>query len=303
MLRDLEINASQVPVCHESPDPVDQLSQSAAALMGLTAGIPLVAGAGDQAANAIGSGIIAPGAVAASLGTSGVIFAASDSFRASPDGALHAFCHALPGRWHLMSVMLSAAGSMRWYLDTLARDAIARANAEGISVHQLLDQDAATIAPGCEGLRFVPTLAGERCPIPNPHARGGFHGISMAHTQAHFTRAVMEGVAAGMGLCMGLIRQAGITPPEVIASGGGFESPLWTAMHANAFGIPVRQAETPDSAALGAAILAAIGTGNRRKFQESSRASAAITPGIQPTQLQLWKDLMAEQEVLQKTAL
>ncbi|PHX78396.1 MAG: xylulokinase, partial [Planctomycetaceae bacterium] len=303
MLRDLEINASQVPACHESPDPVDQLSQSAAALMGLTAGIPLVAGAGDQAANAIGSGIIAPGAVAASLGTSGVIFAASDSFRASPDGALHAFCHALPGRWHLMSVMLSAAGSMRWYLDTLARDAIARANAEGISVHQLLDQDAATIAPGCEGLRFVPTLAGERCPIPNPHARGGFHGISMAHTQAHFTRAVMEGVAAGMGLCMGLIRQAGITPPEVIASGGGFASPLWTAMHANAFGIPVRQAETPDSAALGAAILAAIGTGNRGKFQESSRASAAITPGIQPTQLQLWKDLMAEQEVLQRTAL
>jgi xylulokinase len=271
--------------------------------MGLTAGIPLIAGAGDQAANAIGSGIIAPGAVAASLGTSGVIFAASDSFRASPDGALHAFCHALPGRWHLMSVMLSAAGSMRWYLDTLARDANARANAEGISVHRLLDQDAATIVPGCEGLRFVPTLAGERCPIPNPHARGGFHGISMAHTQAHFTRAVMEGVAAGMGLCMGLIRDAGITPPEVIASGGGFESPLWTAMHANAFGIPVRKAETPDSAALGAAILAAIGTGNREKFEESSRASAGIAPAIQPTQLQIWKDLMAEQERLQRIAL
>jgi xylulokinase len=202
-----------------------------------------------------------------------------------------------------MSVMLSAAGSLRWYLDTLARDANARANAEGVSIHQLLDQDAAAIAPGCEGLRFVPTISGERCPIPNPHARGGFHGISMAHTQAHFTRAVMEGVAAGMGLCMSLIRQAGITPPEVIASGGGFESPLWTAMHANAFGIPVRRAETPDSAALGAAILAAIGTGNRGRFQESSRAIADVTPGIQPTQLQLWKDLMAQQEVLQRTAL
>ena len=303
MLRDLEINASQVPACHESPDPVDRLSQSAAALMGLTAGIPLVAGAGDQAANAIGSGIIAPGAVAASLGTSGVIFAASDSFRASPDGALHAFCHALPGRWHLMSVMLSAAGSMRWYLETLARDTNARANAEGVSVYELLDRDAAAIAPGCEGLRFVPTLSGERCPIPNPHARGGFHGISMAHTQAHFTRAVMEGVAAGMGLCMRLIRDAGIMPPEVIASGGGFESPLWTAMHANAFGIPVRKAEIPDSAALGAAILAAMGTGNRGKFQESSGASAGTAPAIQPTQFQIWKDLMAEQAVLQRTAL
>ena len=106
-----------------------------------------------------------------------------------------------------------------------------------------------------------------------------------------------------MGLCMGLIRNAGITPPEVIASGGGFESPLWTAMHANAFGIPVRQAETPDSAALGAAILAAIGTGNRGKFEESSRANAGVAPGIQPTQLELWKDLMAEQEALQRTAL
>jgi xylulokinase len=202
-----------------------------------------------------------------------------------------------------MSVMLSAAGSMRWYLDTLARDATARANAEGVSVYELLDRDAAAIEPGCEGLRFVPTLAGERCPIPNPHARGGFHGISMAHTQAHFTRAVMEGVAAGMGLCMGLIREAGITPPEVIASGGGFESPLWTAMHANAFGIPVRQAETPDSAALGAAILAAIGTGNRGKFEESLSANAGITAGIQPMQLEFWKDLMAEQEALQRTAL
>jgi xylulokinase len=192
---------------------------------------------------------------------------------------------------------------MRWYLDTLARDANARANAEGVSVYELLDRDAAAIEPGCEGLRFVPTLSGERCPIPNPHARGGFHGISMAHTQAHFTRAVMEGVAAGMGLCMGLIREAGILPPEVIASGGGFESPLWTTMHANAFAIPVRRAETPDSAALGAAILAAIGTGNRGKFQESARASAGVTPRIQPTQLQLWRDLMTEQEVLQRTVL
>ncbi|MCX5640077.1 MAG: xylulokinase [Planctomycetota bacterium] len=303
MLRDLGMNASQVPACHESPDPVDRLSDSAASLMGLTAGIPLVAGAGDQAANAIGSGIISPGAVAASLGTSGVIFAASDSFRASPDGALHAFCHALPGRWHLMSVMLSAAGSMRWYLDTLARDTTARANAEGLSVYELLDREAAAIQPGCEGLRFVPTLSGERCPIPNPHARGGFHGISVAHTQAHFTRAVMEGVACGMGLCMGLIRQAGITPPEVIASGGGFESPLWTAMHANAFGIPVRRAETPDSAALGAAILAAIGTENRAKTSDLLSPSTGGSDPIYPTQLHVWKNLMADQELLQRSAL
>ena len=202
-----------------------------------------------------------------------------------------------------MSVMLSAAGSMRWYLDTLARDAHARANAEGVSVYELLDRDAAAIEPGCEGLRFVPTLSGERCPIPNPHARGAFHGISMAHTQAHFTRAVMEGVAAGMGLCMGLIRDAGIMPPEVIASGGGFASPLWTAMHANAFGVPVRRADTPDSAALGAAILAAIGTHHRGNLQQFSRPGDDITTTIAPTQSHIWKDLMAEQAIRQRNAL
>lgn len=303
MLRDLGINASQVPVCHESPDLVDRLSDSAASLMGLTPGIPMVAGAGDQAANAIGSGIVHPGAVAANLGTSGVIFAASDSFRASPDGALHAFCHALPGRWHLMSVMLSAAGSLSWYLNTLARDVAARAHTEGCSVYELLDRDAASIQPGCEGLRFVPTLAGERCPLTNPHARGGFHGISIAHTQAHFTRAVMEGVAAAMGLCMDLIRQAGISPPEVIGSGGGFESPLWTAMHAGAFGLPVRRADTPNSTALGAAILAAIGTGNRMNIKEISGSIGEESDLIHPTQLPLWKELMDHQAVLQRNAL
>jgi sugar (pentulose or hexulose) kinase len=125
----------------------------------------------------------------------------------------------------------------------------------------------------------------------------------MAHTQAHFTRAVMEGVAAGMGLCMGLIRDAGIMPPEVIASGGGFESPLWTAMHANAFGVPVRRADTPDSAALGAAILAAIGTQHRGHLQKFSRPGDEIATMIAPTQSHIWKDLMAEQSIHQRNAL
>ena len=301
MLRDLGIAATQVPECHESPDIVDTLSASAAAAMGLTAGIPMVAGAGDQAAGAVGSGIVAPGAVAASLGTSGVIFAASDSFRASPDGALHAFCHALPGRWHVMSVMLSAAGSLRWFRDTLARDAAARTVAEGLPEYELLDRDAASVAPGCEGLRFLPTLAGERCPFPDPHARGAFLGISLAHGQAHFTRAVMEGVAASMGLCMAMIRGAGIDPPRVIGSGGGFESPLWTAMHATAFGTPLVRTETPDAAGRGAAMLAAIGAG-ALEISALEPADAKI-PAQQPdaTQRPFLQALMEEQTLLQRT--
>jgi xylulokinase len=301
MLRDLGIATTQVPECHESPDIADRLSASAASAMGLTAGIPMVAGAGDQAAGAIGSGIVAPGAVAASLGTSGVIFAASDSFRASPDGALHAFCHALPGRWHVMSVMLSAAGSLRWFRDTLARDAAARATAEGLPEYELLDRDAASVAPGCEGLRFLPTLAGERCPFPDPHARGAFTGMSLAHGQAHFTRAVMEGVAASMGLCMAMIRAAGIDPPQVIGSGGGFESAHWTSMHATAFGVPIVRTETPDAAARGAAILAAIGAGglDPASLHPASLKINVIHP--ETTQSPFLQALMEEQTLLQRT--
>lgn len=261
MLRDLGIASTQVPACHESPEVVDRLSPAMADAMGLVAGTPMVAGAGDQAAAAIGAGVTLPGALSANLGTSGVLFAASDSFRASPDGALHAFCHALPGRWHLMSVMLSAGGSMTWFLETIARDAEARAAAEGCTVHELLDREAATIAPGCDGVTFVPTLAGERCPVPNPHARGSFHGISLATTQAHLARAVLEGVAASMGACLELIRAAGIDPAEAIGAGGGLSSPLWSQMHADAFGIPIRLSKEHAGSARGAALLAGLGIG------------------------------------------
>lgn len=261
MLHDLGMRASQVPACHESPEVVDRLSPAMAAAMGLPAGTPMVAGAGDQAAAAIGAGITAPGRLAATLGTSGVLFAASDRFRASPDGALHAFCHALPGRWHLMSVMLSAGGSLRWFMDTMARDLGARAAAEGRKAHEILDEEAARIACGSEGVTFVPTLAGERCPVPNPTATGAFHGLTLAATQAHLARAVLEGVAASMALCLDQVRAAGIHPTEAIAAGGGFASRLWAQMHADAFGIPLRPAAANEGSARGAALLAGLGVG------------------------------------------
>jgi len=261
MLRDLGMRTAQVPACHESQEVVDRLSPAMAAAMGLAAGTPMVAGAGDQAAAAIGAGITAPGRLAATLGTSGVLFAASDRFRASPDGALHAFCHALPGRWHLMSVMLSAGGSLRWFIDTMARDLDARAAAEGRAIHEILDEEAARIARGSDGVTFVPTLAGERCPVPNPTACGSFHGLTLATTQAHLARAVLEGVAASMALCLGQVRAAGIQPSEAITAGGGFASKLWAQMHADAFGIPLRPASANEGSARGAALLAGLGVG------------------------------------------
>lgn len=300
MLHDLGMRASQVPACHESPEVVDRLSPAMAAAMGLAAGTPMVAGAGDQAAAAIGAGIASPGRLAATLGTSGVLFAACDRFRASPDGALHAFCHALPGRWHLMSVMLSAGGSMRWFLETVARDAAARAGAEGCSVHELIDRDAERVPLGCDGVAFVPTLAGERCPVPNATATGAFTGLTLATTQAHLARAVMEGVAASMGLCLDLIRGAGIEPTEVVASGGGFASPTWSRMHADAFGIPIVACAANEGSARGAALLAGLGIGATPWSAAEQTCTAG--PALQPDHAThaAWRTLMEKQRFLQR---
>ena len=261
MMRDLGISAAQLPECAESPEIVDRLNDAAAAAMGLRAGIPLVAGAGDQAAGAVGGGIVRPGRLSAVLGTSGVIFAPTASFRASPDGALHAFCHAVPGRWHLMSVTLSAAGALRWFRDVLAHGAVARAAAAGADPYAMIDADAASAPDGCDGLVFLPMLAGERCPFPDAHARASFIGATLAHGPAHFARAVLEGVATSMGASMAMIRAAGVPADEAVGSGGGFASALWTRMHADAFGVPIVRTDAREGAAMGAAILAAVGAG------------------------------------------
>jgi len=302
MLRDLGIASTQVPACHESPDVVDRLSASMAEAMGLVAGTPMVAGAGDQAAAAIGAGVTAPGTLSANLGTSGVLFAASDSFRASPDGALHAFCHALPGRWHLMSVMLSAGGSMSWFLENVARDAEARAAAEGCSIHELIDREAAAIPPGCDGVTFVPTLAGERCPVPNPRARGSFLGISLATTQAHLARAVLEGVAASMSASLELIRAAGIDPPDAVGAGGGLASPLWSQMHADAFGIPIHLAKDHEGSARGAALLAGLGCGATSLASIESPLLSGICVSPRAGESAFWSDQRARQVFLQRNA-
>ena len=300
MLRDLGISAHRVPACHESPEVVDRLSPAMAGAMGLVAGTPMVAGAGDQAAAAIGAGVTRPGTLSANLGTSGVLFAACDAFRASPDGALHAFCHALPGRWHLMSVMLSAGGSMAWFLDNVARDAESRAAAEGCSVHELIDREAAEIVPGCEGVTFVPTLTGERCPVPNPAARGGFLGISLSTTQAHLARAVLEGVAASMGACLDLIRAAGIDPPDAVGAGGGLSSPLWAQMHADAFGIPIRASRNHEGSARGAALLAGLGIGATPQSTIETPLLSGTSIAPNPSNAAFWARQRERQRFLQR---
>jgi xylulokinase len=228
------------------------VTADAAAATGLRAGTPVVAGGGDQSANAVGVGVVAPGTVALSLGTSGVVFAATTAPLFDARGRVHAFCHALPARWHLMSVMLSAAGSLRWLRDVLA---------PGMPFEELVEP-AGAVPPGSEGVLFLPYLSGERSPHPDPLARGTFVGLSLAHDRRHLVRAVLEGVAFGLRDGLDLMVVAGMpAPSQVRASGGGLASPTWRQVLADVLEADLATTNTTEGAAYGAAILATVAAG------------------------------------------
>ena len=248
----LDLPRAWLPPTHEGPEVTGTISAEAAHLTGLRTGTPVVGGGGDQAASAVGVGAVEPGIWSLSLGTSGVVFAPTDAPHVAPGGAAHAFPHAVPGQWHLMGVMLSAAGALRWYRDTFAPDAD----------YDALLTEAAAVPPGAEGLTFLPYLAGERTPHANPHARGGFVGLTLRHGRGHATRAVLEGVAFGLKDNAELLRAAGVAAPrEVRVAGGGAVSPLWRQVLADALGVPLYPVQTPEAAAFGAALLAGVGAG------------------------------------------
>jgi xylulokinase len=269
----LELDAGLLPPTVEGPEVTGTLTDAAAAATGLRAGTPVVAGGGDQAANAVGVGAIEPGVVALSLGTSGVVFAATDRPVVEPRGRVHAFCHAVPDRWHLMSVMLSAAGSLRWFRDALA---------SGVPFGDLADE-AATAPPGSDGLWFLPYLTGERSPHPDPHARGAFIGLTVGHERRHLVRAVMEGVAFGLRDGLDLMRAAGMPAPDQIrASGGGLASPLWRQILADVLGTEIAGVATTEGAAYGAALLAAPAAGLAGSVSEAVDRFVAVSPQAQP---------------------
>ena len=246
----LEIPAEWLPPTHEGPQVTGTVSSEAAEATGLNAGTPVVAGGGDQAAQAVGVGAVEAGTMALTLGTSGVVFAPSEEPVVEEDGRLHAFPHAVPGRWHLMGVMLSAAGSLRWYRDTLAPD---------VGYDDLL-AEAADVSPGSEGLLFLPYLTGERTPHPDPLARGAFVGMTVRHGRGHLTRAVIEGVAFGLRDSFRLMQEAGVpAPDQVRISGGGAKSPIWRQLIADIFGTELVTVGTTEGAAYGAALLAGVG--------------------------------------------
>jgi len=248
----LRIPREWLPPTFEGPAVTGVVTAAAAARTGLRAGTPVVAGGGDQSANAVGTGVVAPGTAALSLGTSGVIFAATDAPLHDARGRVHAFCHAVPGRWHLMSVMLSAAGSLRWFRDTFAPG-------EAYGPLAGAEED---VGAAADGLYFLPYLSGERSPHPDPLARGVFAGLTLGHDRRHLTRAVLEGVAFGLRDGLDLMLDAGMPRPTTIrASGGGLASPLWRQILADVLEAEIATVNTTEGAAFGAAVLAAVGAG------------------------------------------
>jgi xylulokinase len=269
----LRIDPAWMPRTWEGPEVTGTVSAGAAALTGLRAGTPVVAGGGDQAANAVGVGVIDPGTMALSLGTSGVVFAATDRPIHEPRGIVHAFCHAVPGRWHMMSVMLSAAGSLRWFRDTVAPGAEFGA----------LVAEAAEVPAGSDGLLFLPYLTGERSPHPDPLARGAFVGLTVTHDRRHLTRAVLEGVAFGLRDGLDLMTAAGMpAPTEIRASGGGTASPLWRQILADVLGAEIATVDTAEGAAFGAGLLAAVGVGWFPSAGAAAAATVHVTPVASP---------------------
>jgi len=273
VLTALEIPQSWMPRTFEGTEITGTVTRQAADHTGLGIGIPVAAGGGDQAAGAVGMGAVEAGVVSLTVGTSGVVFATTPSALIEPQGRLHAFCHAAPGMWHFMGVMLSAAGSLQWYRDTFAPQ----------SSFDDLVKEAEQIPAGSEGLQFLPYLSGERTPHPDPLARGAFIGLTLRHNQAHMTRAVLEGVSFGLKDSFTLIQNAGLgSITQVRASGGGTKSPLWRQILASVLNSDLLTVNTSEGGAYGAALLAAVGSGAWPDITSACQECVKITGSTLP---------------------
>jgi xylulokinase len=282
VLSELDIPADFMPKCYESPEVTGTVNKEVAELLGLKPGIPVVGGGGDQAAGAVGNGIVRQGIISATVGTSGVVFAFSDKVTLDPEGRVHTFCHAVPGTWHVMGVMLSAGGSLRWYRDTFAEPEKSVAALAGRDPYEYITEQAATAPAGSEGLIFLPYLTGERTPHADPHARGVLFGLSLRHTKAHVARAILEGVAYGMRDSLEIIKGMGVPITEIRASGGGARSRLWRQIQADVDGVPMATINVDEGPAYGAALLAAVGAGLFNSVQEACGATISVSDTVEP---------------------
>ncbi|HOW69068.1 MAG TPA: xylulokinase [Phycisphaerae bacterium] len=285
LLSRLSIDSDLMPPVHESTEISGRISGAAAKLTGLKVGTPVVGGAGDQPAGAVGNGIVRAGIVSATMGTSGVVFAHADAPVPNERGNLQSFCHAVPGKWCVFGCMLSAGGSLQWLRDTLWADevkALRSRKKDPGQLYPMMIEEAASVAPGCEGLVFLPYLTGERCPYPDPTARGAWVGLTVRHRRGHMIRAVLEGITFGMRDQVELMRAGGVQISEVRASGGGAANECWRQLQADMYDADVVTINTREGGALGVALLAAVGTGVYASVPEACSAVIKVTTRLSP---------------------
>jgi xylulokinase len=278
----LKLDAALLPRVYESPEITGTLTSAAARATGLRPGIPVVGGAGDQAAGAVGNGIVRTGIVSATLGTSGVMFAHSEKPCRDPRGRVHTMCHAVPGKWCVFGVMLAAGGSLQWFRNQLGAAEVAQAKRSGVDPYELLIELAKKSPPGAGGLQFLPYLTGERCPYPDPLARGGWVGLTSRSTRNDLIRSLLEGVTFGMRDTLEIIRSMKVHIREIRASGGGARSDFWLQLQADIYNKPVVVTNALEGPAYGVALLAGVGTGNWASVEEACAAGIKTTRRIKP---------------------
>jgi xylulokinase len=281
LLGKLGIDKHLLPECRESQEVSGEVTAAAAAELDIPPGTPVVGGAGDQAASAVGNGIVRPGILSATMGTSGVIFAHSDQPQTHPQGKVHTLCHAVKGAWHTMGVVLSAGGSLQWFRNQLAAEEVELARRRGLDPYDLILAEAAHVPPGAEGLYFLPYLTGERHPHPDAEARGAWIGLTVRHGWKHLARAVVEGATFAMRDCLEVMRGLGVSAEQIRLSGGGARSPFWRQLQADVYGQQVALVNAQEGPAYGVALLAMVGTGVFQSVPEACNA-ITVTEKLQP---------------------
>lgn len=271
VLKKLDINKEYLAKVYESPEVTGHVTKEAAKLTGVPEGVPVVGGAGDNAAAAVGTGVVEEGKAFTTIGTSGVVFAHTKEMHLDPKGRVHTFCCAVPGEWHVMGVTLAAGLSLKWFRDNFCADEIAAAKGMGVDPYYIMDKEAERSPIGCNKLLYMPYLMAERTPHLDPDCRGGFVGLSAMHEKRDLIRAVMEGVVYSLRDCGEVLKEMGVTSDMMAACGGGGSSPLWRSMLADTFAATVTTVTSKEGPALGAAILAGVGAGVYPSVQEGCR--------------------------------
>ncbi len=282
MLEALEIDPSMLPKVYESPEVTGCVTAEAAARTGLKQGTPVVGGGGDQAAGAVGNGIVRPGVLSCTVGSSGVVFAYMAEPKRDPRGRVHTFCHAVPGAWHVMGVTQGAGLSLRWFRDQFGGLERVLAAHLGADPYEILIEEARRAPVGCEGLIFLPYLMGERTPHLDADARGVLFGLTARHTRNDVIRSILEGVAYSLRDSFEILRELQVPIEQVRASGGGARSELWRQIQADVYNTPLVTINTTEGPAYGVALLAGVGTGVWQSVPEACDATIKITGTTTP---------------------